>query len=295
MEYQAAGNTFYLYQYTNLVDLEHWKQNIGTKDGLVVWDYTDYQTTHNTQSIVWTVWNTDLSVAQTCGNALRCLHKHIFQHTFQSTNPQVIYHVYNTLDWANPTPTKLVGVLYPNNHVGLLVPKSQSIQCYKTQSPWATISFSNTIHVPNPHWVWFFPVYFTKLLQTSLVPKILGFAGQRPCFFKLHNILEVCNINLAIDKTIDPNKPTIQLVVYERGVGLTQACGSGALATSLFHYYHINKKIGTNIQNNIPNTVQNLDHMAPIPYVVHMPGGTLCLTLFAHSIADCYVHCITVV
>ena len=159
--------------------------------------------------------NSDGTTAEVCGNALRCLGKEFFKlkqkkHLVIETEKRLI----DIEDYGNG-----------NICVDMGKPKydCNSIPLSSTNNN--TISFNleylkigYALNVGNPHLV-----FFVEQLNKNLLEK---------------NSKEIENleffpegINISIVKII--NKQLVKIMTHERGVGVTQACGSAACASVL--------------------------------------------------------------
>ena len=159
--------------------------------------------------------NSDGTTAEVCGNALRCLGKEFFKlkqkkHLVIETDKRLI----DIEDYGNG-----------NICVDMGKPKydCNSIPLSSTNNN--TISFNleylkigYALNVGNPHLV-----FFVEQLNKNLLEK---------------NSKEIENleffpegINISIVKII--NKQLVKIMTHERGVGVTQACGSAACASVL--------------------------------------------------------------
>ena len=74
------------------------------------------------------------------------------------------------------------------------------------------------VSVGNPHLV----IFFEKLPKMNLIGSLGKFLEEYPLFKN--------RINVSFAEILSPDE--ISLIVFERGVGVTQACGSGATATA---------------------------------------------------------------
>lgn len=158
--------------------------------------------------------NSDGTTAEVCGNALRCLGKHFFE--LKQKKNLVI-----------ETDTRLIDIEdYGNGNICVDMGKPK----YDSNSiPLSSEDKNNTIsldleylkigtalNVGNPHLV-----FFVNQLNKNLLEK---------------NSKEIENleffpegVNISIVQII--NKQLVKIITHERGVGVTQACGSAACAS----------------------------------------------------------------
>ena len=159
--------------------------------------------------------NSDGTTAEVCGNALRCLGKEFFKlkqkkHLVIETDKRLI----DIEDYGNG-----------NICVDMGKPKYDCNSIPLSSANNNTISFNleylkigYALNVGNPHLV-----FFVEQLNKNLLEK---------------NSKEIENleffpegINISIVKII--NKQLVKIMTHERGVGVTQACGSAACASVL--------------------------------------------------------------
>lgn len=183
-------------------------------------------------------YNADGSQAQACGNGYRALAKHLF-HTTRETC-YIMRATYGDIQSR----------ILENEHVQLRLPSPIfNWQNIPQRTPTlADLPFIEgmiapyvTVNVGNPHLVIFMQSFFAKDMDfyAPLLEKHASFPER---------------INVSFAQVISPQE--IQLRVWERGVGYTQACGTAACATASVAIQHGFSKCSDNIQ-------------------VHQPGGLL--------------------
>lgn len=251
-----------------VVELCHRNTGFGA-DGIVVW-------THNaaSQETGAGIWNSDGSRAQTCGNALRCLAGVLIEKqlwdgrsahdvlTLSTTN--------NTLALTQASFARLLSATQsePDGEVsasvamgraveqrsGLLRLATEKIATQKTP-PWMqTISALSFVQLANPHLV-------VQIVPGSFASFNAAHFSEMGRFFQSNEICQALNIPLSNIGFVEGQANTTtssahNAVVYERGAGLTQCCGSGGCAMRV--------ALKEAAANGIPDVVQ-----------LKMPGGLI--------------------
>lgn len=200
------------------------------------------------------IWNSDGSTAETCGNGLRALAKYVFDEKLISTN----HATFETPAAINRTTINLGEDKRINNisvDMGkpILLPKQIPFNSEKNDviknfaiNIMGKIFYITPVSVGNPHCVVFvenfddFEEYAPKMEKMDLFPN---------------------KTNVEFVKVIDSS--TLQARVWERGASETLACGSGASAIG-----YASKLNG--------HTDDNTD--------IHMPGGILNIQLYKNKI-----------
>ncbi len=147
-----------------------------------------------------------------CINGARCLAKYIFDRGLALRNFIKI-----DTDWAFWELAKKEGLYEVSFSLGVDNKKDGS-QYYKGRSNIFLEGHEiivNEVNIGNDHAVMFVPNLDERLLAT------LGESAQKSTYF-----LDGINIGMAVIKS----KSEINLRVYERAAGMTDACGSGACA-----------------------------------------------------------------
>ena len=159
--------------------------------------------------------NSDGTTAEVCGNALRCLGKEFFKlkqkkHLVIETDKRLI----DIEDYGNGNICVDMGKpKYDCNSIPL-----SSVNNNTISFNFEYLKIGYVLNVGNPHLV-----FFVEQLNKNLLEK---------------NSKEIENleffpegINISIVKVI--NKQLVKIMTHERGVGVTQACGSAACASVL--------------------------------------------------------------
>ena len=181
--------------------------------------------------------NSDGSEAEICGNALRCAGKLFFEKN-QIKNSLI------------ETKAGLIDVEYINEEkitVNIGVPKFkwQEIPISKNLN-YTDLGFNNkylkkgfAVNIGNPHLIFFSEVLDAKLMESDAKKILQG------------NVFPE-GVNISVVKINSEKR--ISIITFERGVGITEACGTGACASV----------IAANKQNFVGKKV-----------VVEMKGGVL--------------------
>ncbi len=193
--------------------------------------------------------NSDGSLAQMCGNGVRCFAKYLVDHELVENTGHLVAQTlagpreidYRTDDKGKLTQaTVMMGepILDPRDVPTLLAPTAKMVdgsyyvRDQELESPWGAFRFT-CVSMGNPHAITFihdfnalpdglFPNPHDKRLATMNINEI-------GAFFENHQAFpEKTNVEFA---HITPEG--IAMRVYERGCGETLACGTGACATSV--------------------------------------------------------------
>ena len=161
--------------------------------------------------IGWDFYNSDGSIAQMCGNGIRCFAK------FAKENKLVDKNEFSVKTLAGTIVPKILPDGRVRVDMGKPILEAQKIPVnIETPQDFEIEGFSaSAISMGNPHCIIFTKEDSTKLAHT-FGPKI-----------ELHKLFpEKTNVEFVQIK----NSSKIRLDVYERGCGITLACGTGACA-----------------------------------------------------------------
>ena len=175
-----------------------------------------------------TVWNADGSVAEMCGNGLRCVGRHL-QRTVEDLPERFTVETGAGPLWVSvddDAVTAQIGVV--RDHGNRVIEVDQ----YTFEG--------QLLSTGNPHFVLFEPV-------DDAIMSTYGPILERHSTFS-----DGANISFA--SRLGPTE--LKLTVWERGCGFTQACGTGACATTVAGW------LGGYLEPDQPITV-------------HLPGGSL--------------------
>ncbi len=175
----------------------------------------------NMQNLDINIWNNDGSVAEACGNASRCVAKLIFDETdneYLELKSKYCLHVCKKIDndgvsvnmGQASTKWKNIPTLYETDD-------TLNFDYNFDFGDLNEAKYTSVINVGNPHIIfWFDSIENIKL-------ELIG-----PLIEK-HKIFPE-RINVSFAELIDQNN--IKLVVWERGAGVTKACGTAACAVA---------------------------------------------------------------
>ena len=155
------------------------------------------------------IFNADGSEAMMCGNASRCIGKYLYERGLtQKTEIRLL-----TLSGVKTLWLHIDGDTVESVTVDMLEPKLEDESQYLAHRG---LSQGTFVSMGNPHFV----VFTDDVDQVGETGRILE---QHPAF------PQRCNIEFARIE----DDGTIRTRVWERGSGITQACGTGACATAV--------------------------------------------------------------
>ena len=217
---QGCGNDFVILEYSEYKKSRLFMSELARKlcdrhfgigaDGLII----PNRNTKNTD-IGWYFYNADGSTAQMCGNGMRCFAKYVYDKEFVNKDffsveteagiiePQILSNGDVRVKMSVPTLTpKLIPFNGTENLNQKLVLKNG-------------VFVGNAISMGNPHFV-----IFTDQ-DTMALAKTFGPDIEIHSIFPQKTNVEFINIK---------SRKEIKLSVWERGCGITLACGTGACA-----------------------------------------------------------------
>lgn len=205
------------------------------------------------------VLNADGSEAEMCGNGIRCVAKVLFDR-----DPSMRREVLRIDTGAGLLACKIdeeggeARTVTVDMGAPQLLPKLIPVAGDAprlVRAPLAALDrqFAFTaVSMGNPHAVIFVDDPATKLRDLA--------AAFGPGIEKDPRFPRRTNVEFALARKTNPDKPEIDLVVWERGCGITLACGTGACATV----------VAGCLEGRVP---------ADREIAVHLPGGTLFITV----------------
>ncbi len=271
-KYQGLGNDFifissqYLPAFNHSSALKKFVQKICQRrysvgaDGVIFYDFC-----HLSQNAKMLIVNSDGSFAGSCGNAIRCLGLALFQKKLWDGKSLLsILRLSLPLELQTSL-EKMEAYLLDKNAI-LSVLTNITFET-NTQKAEVTSLFEKPKKIE--YWQNFFhskiqfkydPV-FIELENPHLVffsEEFINFDEKDYCEFGT-NIQKDFNVNIGMLQVENLKNPqnSYQLYVYERGAGLTLACGTGALACAFAAEY-----------------VKEIDSLNE-PFILKMPGGFL--------------------
>lgn len=285
-KYHGLGNDFIfissdlLHTFFNLSDLKKFAFSICDRnfgigaDGIVFYDFS------NPKKIEALIINSDGSLAGTCGNALRCLGLSlyktgkwsgqeecpIFRLSMKRFASELKKDESFALDCENPfsclvklnSDESLKKTAYLTEaNISVFFESPEIIQSFKEADIFEDdlIKFEHSpvfVQLANPHLVFFSP-NFSSFKEKEFIS-----------FGK--SVQEKYNVNINMISTDkEYSEELFSLTVFERGAGLTLACGSGAVASAhalRFLFPNLSSNIsfqmpGGKIHISLPNDIQN--------------------------------------
>jgi diaminopimelate epimerase len=172
--------------------------------------------------------NSDGTTAEVCGNALRCLGKELFKlkqkkHLVIETEKRLI----DIEDYGNGNICVDMGKpKYDCNSIPLSSENNNNTISFDLEY----LEIGYALNLGNPHLI-----FFVEQLNKNLLEKNSKEIENSEFFPE--------GINISIVKII--NKQLVKIMTHERGVGVTQACGSAACASVLIakEKNHVNDKV----------------------------------------------------
>lgn len=160
------------------------------------------------------IYNPDGSEAEACGNATRCVASLLFD---QGKDHALIETIAGTLD-AERSDGMIAVDMGPVKMDWREIPLSQSCDTNHLPLVMGSLKDGVAVNIGNPHAV-FFVENADSVPLAELGPKLE------------HHPLFPNRANIEIVTVINPRR--LRLRVWERGAGITQACGSGACAGAI--------------------------------------------------------------
>lgn len=176
-------------------------------DGLIIID----QVKESDEAVrSWRFYNSDGSIAEMCGNGIRCAAKYIYEHGLSGEDS-----IFKIETLAGDIGIELLEdeMVKVNMGAPREIMANQELTLTETnfKFPYTSVSMGN------PHAV-------------SFWDKDLGSVKNYGTQIEVHhNFPHKTNVEFA--RVVAPNK--IELIVWERSCGFTQACGTGACATAV--------------------------------------------------------------
>lgn len=228
------------------------------------------------------IFNQDGSGANACGNGFRCLGKYFWKEknwdslTIQVQEHQSTYTVQRIknpsykLNSADDEYTINMGFITPESYNPKLYLNILNVLEKSNISPILLEKITKHkkliryVYAPNPHLVLFIDNTLSKE-EIITSGKILEPAN-------INNNLSGQNINFV--KIL--NEDNIQVSTFERGTGLTKACGTGAVASFCASFANYMESTNNTWQNEakIPNPQYPFSKINPA-VTIHMVGGEL--------------------
>ncbi len=175
------------------------------------------------------IYNADGKEAEMCGNGIRCVGKYVYDN--ELTNKKVI--TIETFAGIKHLSLKVEDEKVVSVKVDMGVPTLHNGDAFNLEKAKHVLNAYNRsyevidVSMGNPHTVVFVPNICDYMMRTS------GVAIEGHNFYPHHTNVEFVSVI---------NDDTLEMRVYERGVGETMACGTGACA-SAFAYMEMHPNI----------------------------------------------------
>ena len=238
---QGCGNDFIILEYSEYKKSRMFMADLARKlcdrhfgagaDGLIIPD----NKTQSEADIGWYFYNSDGSTAQMCGNGMRCFAKYLYDKKNIEKNEFTVQTgagiiTPRILSYGDVTVKMSIPVLEPEH---IPFDGEKSLNCPIELKN--TVFTGNAISMGNPHFV-----IFTDENTMDMAEKYGAEIEVHPLFPEKTNVEFVRIIS----------KNEIELSVWERGCGITLACGTGACASVVAGI--LNNLTESNVSVNLP-------------------------------------------
>ena len=192
--------------------------------------------------ISWIFYNSDGSVAQMCGNGMRCFSRYIYDEKIINKK------VFSVETKAGIIIPEIISDNEVKVNMGMPVLAPQKIPCNTNTNlniPYMLDNkkfLLNTVSMGNPHCI-----IFTEENSKELALKYGSKIENDPLFPEKTNVEFV--------ETVSRNEVIIN--VWERGCGITSACGTGACATTVAGI--LNGYLNNTVKANLPGGSLNIE------------------------------------
>ena len=239
---------------------------LGGADGLLVVSSSSHQNVLGKMQVI----NADGSIASMCGNGLRTVGRYLaekyHQNSFKVETQQADLKVSVEPDWAESV--KAISVeISPVNFAKQDLPFDQlnCNQLINQEVPAFAPGLKFTaVAVPNPHLI---SIVSAEVLASSLLEKLGTKLNQPNPYFP-------DGVNVSFAQVIDSRHLFVR--TFERGVGFTNACGTGMSAASLvFALTHQQEKVFNHLLtvSNPGGFVQTRVHQQEDHYWIELIGN----------------------
>jgi diaminopimelate epimerase len=257
-------------------------------DGLLVIDESDHDGVLGSMQVI----NTDGSIASMCGNGLRTVSRYLSekfnQDAFKVETMDSDLAGHREADLADNVPTFSVEIspvtfakeTLPFDHLGTDNLINKAVPEFAPGLKFTAIA------VPNPHLISFVD-------EETMHSKLLGQLGK---MLNEPNEYFPDGVNVSFAQILDRN--TLFVRTYERGVGFTNACGTGMSATSLafclnhpevadfnqtISVYNPGGMVKTRVHDNDSNFTIDLIGNATFTHKVEIPEEDLHANVLDHA------------
>lgn len=217
-------------------------------DGLILWDFK--QNPPGEPLATMTIWNSDGTRAGTCGNALRCFGLCLLRHAlWTGQHPLAVYAPSRTAHSNAPFAQLENARRESDRCADVTVDMGTWKEKYQLQTqahesvenllpePWA-LRCAYFVQLANPHVVLLLKrgpglAMASQDLMNLAQTRAETIKGSLRASGLLPTELAGGDVNLGLCLEDEERPGHAHLIVHERGAGLTQACGSGAVAAAL--------------------------------------------------------------
>lgn len=243
---QGLGNDFIIIDYIENMDYSKLSKKMCDRhfgigaDGLIVINPKDMQNSNT--DCAWYIYNSDGTQAQMCGNGIRCFAKYMYENKFITKNKFKI----NTL--AGIIEVEILKNDKIRVNMGKPILEKEKIPFIGKETSNFPIVIDNTcfsanaISMGNPHCV----IFTNENIYT--LSEIFGKEIE-------HNKLFPEKTNVEFVKIISKSK--IEISVWERGCGITLACGTGSCASVAAGI--LNNLLDENVEVKLPGGILNIE------------------------------------
>lgn len=183
-------------------------------DGMIVIDNVK-----NSENAIksWRYYNSDGSIGEMCGNGIRCAAKYIYEHGLSAEETE-----FKIETLAGDIGVSLLDDDMVKVDMGAPreINRNLSLQVSDASSEGDFTFNYDFVSMGNPHAIGFYEVDTGKLQNFSLNGPTIEFHSNFPN-----------KTNVEFARKVSEN--VFELIVWERGCGFTQACGTGACATAV--------------------------------------------------------------
>ncbi len=211
-------------------------------------------------------YNSDGSEAEVCGNALRCIGKYFFRKSKKKNI--VVETISGLIDIEEESKDKIIVDLGTPKFGWKEIPLGHNVDNYNMEIKLDYLKGGFALNIGNPHLGFF----VDELVEKRFVSN---------CKNLINDSLFPQGINVSAVKIISRNQ--ISSMTFERGVGMTSACGTGACASVIASNKKnfCEKKVNVHMRGgNLDVEISNDNHIFMIGNAVEVFEGRIDLKRF---------------